>query len=287
MTNMDSVGPMRKKPGAKPNPFITDMVAHRKEKNRQAQKALRERRAQQAFELQNELRSLRSQVSSLGQERAQLRQENRQLQQLLALTFSSWLPEVAQEMADAHSHDAVMIAAKALAELQARPVIRQEKVFAEPANVKTYSPVPMDVTQTEDDTEDESFQEGGEDTFLPAIQSEWDDNPKTPNAEESSVITAHISHLPTPDPCPPIKSCCPPAKNPFSTTLEPPAAVENCAETMPCFVLREKILKYGRHIDLAALCDELVRRAVCHGNPWDPADWTVPPDLFERFPCMK
>lgn len=34
----------RKKTGAKPNPFITDMAAHRREKNKLAQQALRGRR---------------------------------------------------------------------------------------------------------------------------------------------------------------------------------------------------------------------------------------------------
>ncbi|KAJ3022276.1 hypothetical protein HKX48_006588 [Thoreauomyces humboldtii] len=46
-------------------------------------------------------------------------------------------------------------------------------------------------------------------------------------------------------------------------------------------VLRERILTYCRFIDLATLCGELEARAVCRGNPWDPANWTIPLDLFE------
>ncbi|TPX60391.1 hypothetical protein PhCBS80983_g01765 [Powellomyces hirtus] len=289
MTDSDTSSTGRKKPGAKRNPFIADQAAHRKEKNRQAQKALRERRSQQALETQTELRALRSQVASLGHDRSQLRHENRQMQNLLALTFSSWIPEVAKEMANGSSHDAVMIAAKALAELQAGGAARQ------PYEQQPHHHHHHDVYQTP-----YHHQSTPEASHSPIIHSPQlavssvlsiSRGPATPTEHPSSpVFPASAAVEPSPFPSPPqASSCCPSSQRslPLNGSDAPPAAVENCAEMMPCFVLKERILKYGRHIDLAALCNELVHRAVCHGNPWDPADWTVPPDLFERFPAMR
>ncbi|KAI9095558.1 hypothetical protein DFS34DRAFT_626404 [Phlyctochytrium arcticum] len=281
----------RKKPGAKPNPFITDMVAHRKEKNRQAQKALRERRAQQAYELQNELRTLRNQVTNLGAERNQLRHENRQLQQLLALSFASWIPELGEQMVDASAQDAVMIAAKALAELGAGPIHRQETPVVYPS--LQMSPVASDEEGKDSlmDHDSPAVEYSSESVFFSAIahcegrdfsgnSSDDQSSPASP-----SPVPHHISHLPTPDPCPPSSSYCTAMSGKKETVTA--AMVESCVETIPCSALREKILKHGRHIDLPSLCEELCRRAMCHGNPWDPADWAIPADLFERYPCMK
>lgn len=92
--------------------------------------------------------------------------------------------------------------------------------------------------------------------------------------------------LPTCTPKPPHPSaCCPPKNRPSAQTEEEDPYA--CAQTIPCFTLRDKILKYGKEIDLSALCNELVERAVCHGDPWDPKSWELPGDLFERFPMMR
>ncbi|KAJ3002111.1 hypothetical protein HKX48_002523 [Thoreauomyces humboldtii] len=311
----------RKKPGAKRNPFITDMAAHRKEKNRQAQKALRgslahpffprhaiaERRSQQALETQTELRALRAQVASLGHDRAQLKHENRQMQNILALTFSSWLPEVAKEMANGSSHDAVMIAAKALAELSGPPQHRSSSYESHHHHHSSYMHTPA-ASAREAST--------GPSSSGDAMVLSDDQHHNQQQQQPCSPISPATSMEPSPFPSPPARSACLPS-SPCSpsragsptpsqphTALQhhltspeqdgetdgsrpPPAAVENCAEMMPCFVLKERILKYGRHLDLGALCSELCHRAVCHGNPWDPSDWTVPSDLFERFPAMR
>lgn len=228
------------------------------------------------------MKGLRTQVATLTQERIQLRHENRQLQQLLALTFSSWLPEVAKEMIGPNPHDAVMIAARALAELrsggaqpeQVAPAAMQHLPVSQPMQVQVPvqvqpfvmppTTIPMQITQKPPET------------YLPTMQNAT----PPPSIVHPSPQPSPINSFGTPVPVTPPTSCC-------STKCDPPAAVENCANTMPCFVLKEKILKYGRQIDLTSLCNELVQRAVCNGNPWDPADWNVPSDLFERYPCMK
>ncbi|KAJ3186373.1 hypothetical protein HDU85_007813 [Gaertneriomyces sp. JEL0708] len=249
--NGNSGNKQRKKPGAKPNPFITDMEAYRKEKNRQAQRALRARRALMSTQLQQELQSLRSQVAQLEQANVHYRQQNHQLQQLLALAFSTWMPDV-EDLSTKTSTDAVMIAAKALAELST--VARHS-----PAPPSSASPAATDYFQ-----------------HKPVSQSQ--------SAFHSPHVPLQIpSVAPSSQPSPfgfGSQSCPPP-------DMTTPAEVESCAKSMPCFVLKDKIIKFGRQIDLPSLCDELCRRAVCNGNPWDPRDWTVPDDLFERYPGLK
>ncbi|KAJ3154831.1 hypothetical protein HDU86_004531 [Geranomyces michiganensis] len=337
MTDSDTSatgGGDRKRPGAKKNPFIFDMAAHRKEKNRQAQKALRERRSQQALETQTELRALRSQVASLGHDRSLLRHENRQMQNLLALTISGWIPEVGQEMAKRSSHDDMMIAAKALAELGAGPIYEPSAQPQLPAGGDHQGSMSPHVHDSHHLYQRSSPQLAVAATLNNGSAAVGPRAPATPIEHPSSPIgysTPPPAAEPSPFPSPPqvnAQQSCPPPPlpptmlpphnlahggdvaspispaTPISATAAaaagataapsgitgaaaPPAQVENCAEMMPCFVLKERILKYGRHIDLAALCNELVHRAVCHGNPWDPNDWTVPDDLFERFPGLR
>ncbi|KAI8591467.1 hypothetical protein HDU89_003121 [Geranomyces variabilis] len=327
MTDSDTsaTGGDRKRPGAKKNPFIFDMAAHRKEKNRQAQKALRERRSQQALETQTELRALRSQVASLGHDRSLLRHENRQMQNLLALTISGWIPEVGQEMAKRSSHDDMMIAAKALAELGAGPIYEpsatpQLHAADHQGSMSPHVHDPHHHQRTSPQLAVAANLNGSAGVAAspvgPRAPATPIEHPSSPAAYSTPPPAAEPSPFPSPPqassqqscPLPPPPALLPPhhvshgdvaspttPATPTSTTANasgavaaaPPAQVENCAEMMPCFVLKERILKYGRHIDLAALCNELVHRAVCHGNPWDPNDWTVPDDLFERFPGLR
>lgn len=95
------------------------------------------------------------------------------------------------------------------------------------------------------------------------------------------------SSVPVCAPTPPHPSACCPQKSQPSNCNQVEEDPYSCAQTIPCFTLRDKILKYGKEIDLSALCNELVERAVCHGDPWDPTSWELPEDLFERFPMMR
>ncbi|KAI8819768.1 uncharacterized protein EV422DRAFT_106705 [Fimicolochytrium jonesii] len=174
----------KKKVGAKPNPFITDMPAWRREKNRKAQQALRERKAQELSRQQEDTRSLQTRISTLEQ-------DNQQLRQLLALAFSAWFPQDTEVIGHEGVNDAVMLAARALAELRVAGSFRRNE----------------EVVQD-------------------------NQQPTTPSLNA------------------PPSTCCP-------ATIEPDI-VSKCANSVPCFVLRDKILQYGAQVDMNALCEELI-----------------------------
>ncbi|KAJ3044475.1 hypothetical protein HDV00_001902 [Rhizophlyctis rosea] len=116
---------VKKKVGAKPNPFIEDMAAWRREKNRQAQQALRDRKAQETSRQQAEIAALQSRLSVMESDNAELRrrlqvmeQNDEQMRQLLALAFSAWFPEDAQMVGPDGTNEAVMLAARALSEMK-------------------------------------------------------------------------------------------------------------------------------------------------------------------------
>ncbi|KAJ3057327.1 hypothetical protein HK097_009280 [Rhizophlyctis rosea] len=219
-----AAGPPRKKPGAKPNPFITDMAAHRREKNRQAQKALRDRRSAQSIAHQQEVAELNTQITVL-------QEKNEKLKNLLAMAFSVvGAPEITQKLDNSTVDEAMLIAANALTSLHTA----------------------MDLIHHTPDT--------------PAQTPPQPCIPPPPPQQQPS------------------QGCC----GSLSNTCRPtPLEVEQCANTIPCFVLRDKILEYGPKMDLGKLCDELVAHAVCHGDPWNPEDWSLPADFFDRFPLMR
>ncbi|KAI8822175.1 uncharacterized protein EV422DRAFT_614594 [Fimicolochytrium jonesii] len=278
----------RRKPGAKRNPAITDMVMHRKEKNRQAQKALRERRSQQALDTQMELRALRGEVTALSHERGQLLHEHRQLQSLLALAFSSWLPEAnlgkaPMPLNNPNSYDAVMIAAKALAELQAGGVAQQTAAHP-PSSMPRPAEVHADVSGH---------------PLHPQTAHPLPSTPGTPTTSAAipGAISSSSSLDMPPAPASPANPlpATPGEPSPFPSPPRRTASVESLQSVQdtevkwssPSVVLKERLGKLGPRAHLPAVCEELVHRAVCRGNPWEEADWHIPADLFERSIAMQ
>ncbi|KAI9207256.1 uncharacterized protein BJ171DRAFT_294091 [Polychytrium aggregatum] len=84
--------------------------------------------------------------------------------------------------------------------------------------------------------------------------------------------------------CPPSSgSCCGSPSQPRSSLTD----VVECANTMPCYALADKILRSGHRIDIQTFCEDMKERAYCYGDPWNPKDWVIPPDILERYPELK
>ncbi|CAG8503250.1 7971_t:CDS:2 [Funneliformis caledonium] len=54
-------------------------------------------------------------------------------------------------------------------------------------------------------------------------------------------------------------------------------------DMIPCFHLRSRMIQYQDQYDLYELCELLINKAKCHGEPLDPDSWELPDEFFERY----
>ncbi|CAI2172284.1 7250_t:CDS:2 [Funneliformis geosporum] len=57
-------------------------------------------------------------------------------------------------------------------------------------------------------------------------------------------------------------------------------------DMIPCLHLRSRMIQYKDEYDLYELCELLINKAICHGEPLDPDSWELPDEFFERYDVL-
>ncbi|CAG8539236.1 8799_t:CDS:1, partial [Acaulospora morrowiae] len=57
-------------------------------------------------------------------------------------------------------------------------------------------------------------------------------------------------------------------------------------DLIPCYHLRSRMIQYQGQYDLYELCELLIGKAKCHGDPLDPDSWECPKEFFEKYPFL-
>ncbi|KAJ3036049.1 hypothetical protein HDV00_003096 [Rhizophlyctis rosea] len=294
-TQRPNLSPPQKKKkttaGTRTNPNITDPIAHRRAKNREAQRALRDRREQHVARLQAELTALRSEVDAL-------RMENGQLRHILGHPFSQPVPYFSPDssFSDPFSSPPIDVSRMpSLPQAQLHPNTNQF-VILPPQSCCTAGANPHQTLQANNNnhihrrpTHQHSLSIQSMPSPPMSFSSSFSSSPP-PCCDPTctmGTLSPNFSVSSNPMSGPSTPSASPPsAPVPMIPPNSPPTRA--FANSLPCLALKDKILPYAGQIDVNQLCAELhASAALVGGDPFNPKDWQIPEDLYNRFPVLK